>query len=118
MVYLIYGLVNILVKLNRRKQLSLWLHEALGPETAEAVKPIKMLHQIDSAGLYVLQALPWWMIRVEQSPHGYIAHVWKPDNPRFQEVGLSKGKAKRYRRINLLVQRLVWSQHQKNRVCK
>ncbi len=117
-VYLIYGLVNILVKLNRHKQLSLWLHEALGPETDEVVKPIKMLHQIDSAGLYVLQALPWWMIRVEQSPHGYIAHVWKPDSPRFREVGLSQGKVKVYRYLRPLVQRLVWSQHQKNRVDK
>ena len=117
-VYLVYGLVNILVKLNRRKQLSLWFYEAVGPETDEAIKPIKMLHQIDSAGLYVLQVLPWWMIRVEQSHHGYVAHVWKPDSPRFQEVGLSQGKAKVYRYLRPLVQRLVWSQHQKNRAGK
>ncbi|MEI2607238.1 MAG: hypothetical protein V9G20_01260 [Candidatus Promineifilaceae bacterium] len=78
-----------------------------------------MLHQIDSAGLYVLQALPWWMIRVEQSPHGYIAHVWKPDSPRFQEVGLSQGQGRKcIATYDPLVQRLVWSQHQKNRVGK
>ncbi len=118
-VYLVYGLVNILVKLNRRKQLSLWLHEAFGSEANQGdVKPIKMLHQIDSAGVYALKVLPWWIIRIEQSPQGFVAHIWKPESPRFQTVGLAKGKARAYRQIQPLVKSLVWLQQEKNHALK
>ena len=75
-VYLVTGLVNLLIKVNRQLAFRHWLDAVL--QSPEEAQVISFLHEIKQPGVYALNIWPWWVIRIQTERRRYRIQVCEP----------------------------------------
>ena len=106
--YLVMGLINLLIKLNRTKGLQYWLK--ISSVSRNEVRSIYELTEIKDIGLYVLAGWPWWIIQVETQPNNrFLVNVYEPKERQLVHLtneAMGQSWRKRYSSIHKAVRRL------------
>lgn len=92
-VYLVMGLVNLLIKLDRRKGLRNWL--AVCNVSPDEARPIHNPYMVMwGTGVYVLAVRPWWVLRIAPKGRGYMVQLVESEGQHLGELSPGKRRQK------------------------